>query len=157
MKSVCHSLGMKGHSKWSLDLTFYNFKSCCAKLLLFKFPLIPLIIQSQKSWSGIICLCYWSSILFLILKIIWFFIFGCVGSSLLCVGFFPVVATGDHSSLSCMGFSLWWLPLLQSTGSRCLGFNICSTRAQLLQCVHPRTRGLQWLRRAGSVVAACRF
>ena len=74
VKSVCHSFGMKSHSKWSLDLTFnlfiylfldlafYNFKSCCGKLLLFTFPLIPLIIQSQMSRSGIICLCYWSSI-----------------------------------------------------------------------------------------------
>ena len=86
VKSVCHSFGMKSHSKWSLDLTFnlfiylfldlafYNFKSCCGKLLLFTFPLIPLIIQSQMSRSGIICLCYWSSIY------LFFFILQLLGS-----------------------------------------------------------------------------
>ena len=33
-----------------------------------------------------------------------------------------VVASGDYSSLWCTGFSLRWLPLLRSTGSRCAGF-----------------------------------
>ena len=32
-----------------------------------------------------------------------------------------VVAIGGYSSLPCAGFSLWWLHLLQSTGSRCTG------------------------------------
>ena len=34
------------------------------------------------------------------------FIFGCVGSSLLRVGFSLVAASGDYSSLQCAGFSL---------------------------------------------------
>ena len=29
-----------------------------------------------------------------------------------------VAASGGYSSLQCTGFLLWWLPLLQSTGSR---------------------------------------
>ena len=29
-----------------------------------------------------------------------------------------------------VGFSLWWLLLLQSTDSKCVGFSSCSTRAQ---------------------------
>ena len=41
------------------------------------------------------------------------FIFGCVGSSLRCVG-----------------FSSRWLLLLQSTGSRLAGFSSCASRAQ---------------------------
>ena len=44
------------------------------------------------------------------------FIFGCVGSSLLC-GLSLVVASGGYSSLWGAGFSLRWLLLLQSTGS----------------------------------------
>ena len=32
-----------------------------------------------------------------------------------------VVASGGYSSLWCMGFSLWWLLLLQSMGSRVRG------------------------------------
>ena len=52
-----------------------------------------------------------------------------------------VVASGDYSSLWCTGFSLRWLLLLWSTGSRCVGFSTCGTWAQQL-----------WL--AGSVVVA---
>ena len=39
---------------------------------------------------------------------------------------------------ACPGFSLWWLLLLQSTGSRCAGFSSRSTRAQYLQLADPR-------------------
>ena len=48
------------------------------------------------------------------------FIFGCVGSSLL-RGLSLVAASGGYSSLQYTGFSLQWLLLLQSTGSRCVG------------------------------------
>ena len=43
-----------------------------------------------------------------------------------------VVASGGYSFLRCAGFSLWWLPLLQSTGSRCVGFSSCGLQA--LEC-----------------------
>ena len=43
-----------------------------------------------------------------------------------------VAASGGYSSLQCVGFSLWWLLLLQSTGSRRVGFSSCGTRALLL-------------------------
>ena len=39
------------------------------------------------------------------------------------------VVSGDCSSLWCMGFSLRWLLLLWSTGSRCAGFSSCGSRA----------------------------
>ena len=41
-----------------------------------------------------------------------------------------VAASGGYSSLWCAGFSLWWLLLLWSTGSRHVGFSSCGTRAQ---------------------------
>ena len=56
-----------------------------------------------------------------------------------------VATSGCYTSLQCVGFSLWWLLLLQSTGSRCVGFSSCGlqalacrlsscgTRAQLLR------------------------
>ena len=56
---------------------------------------------------------------------------GCVGSSLLCVGSLAVASRG-YFSLQCAGFSLQWLLLLQSTGSRHTGFNSCSMWAQQL-------------------------
>ena len=41
-----------------------------------------------------------------------------------------VVASGGYSSLRCAGFSLRWLLLLRSTGSRHEGFSSCGTWAQ---------------------------
>ena len=49
------------------------------------------------------------------------FIYGCVGSSLLCEGFSLVVASRGHSSSRCTGLSLLWPVLLRSTGSRRAG------------------------------------
>ena len=40
-----------------------------------------------------------------------------------------LVANGGYSSLRCTGFSLRWLLLLRSTGSRHVGFSSCGTRA----------------------------
>ena len=45
-------------------------------------------------------------------------------------GLSPVAASGGYSSLQCAGFSLQWLLLLRSMGSRCAGFRNCGTRAQ---------------------------
>ena len=53
-----------------------------------------------------------SFVFFFLFKFIYLFIFGCVGSSLLCVG-----------------FSLWWLLLLQSMALGCEGFSSCGSRA----------------------------
>ena len=41
-----------------------------------------------------------------------------------------VVASGGYSLLRCAGFSLRWLLLLWSMGSRYMGFSSCSTWAQ---------------------------
>ena len=57
------------------------------------------------------------------------FIFGCVGSLLLC-GLSLVAVSGGYSSLWCVGFSLSWLLLLRSMGSRHAGFSSCGMRAQ---------------------------
>ena len=43
-----------------------------------------------------------------------------------------VAASGGYSSLRCAGFSLQWLLLLQSTGSRRTGFSSCGTRASVV-------------------------
>ena len=43
-----------------------------------------------------------------------------------------VAASGGYSSLRCAGFSLRWLLLLRSTGSRRTGFSSCGTWAQKL-------------------------
>ena len=43
-----------------------------------------------------------------------------------------VAAVGGYSLLWCAGFSLQWLLLLQSTGSRRMGFSSCGMQAQQL-------------------------
>ena len=40
-----------------------------------------------------------------------------------------VAVSGDYFSLRCLGFSLRWLLLLRSTGSRHVGFSSCGSRA----------------------------
>ena len=49
-----------------------------------------------------------------------------------------VAASEGYSSLQCAGFSLWWLLLLWSMGSRHTGFSSCSTWAQKLRHAGPR-------------------
>ena len=51
-----------------------------------------------------------------------------------------VVATGGYSSLRCVCFSLQWLLLLQSTGSRCADFSSCGAQAQYLWLVGSRAQ-----------------
>ena len=59
--------------------------------------------------------------------------FGCIESLLPCVGFLKLSRVGDYPSMWCTGFSLRWLLLLRSTGSRRAGFSSCGTRAQSLR------------------------
>ena len=66
---------------------------------------------------------------FFFLNLFILFIFGCVGS-VAARGLSLVAASGGFSSLRCAGFSLRWLLLLRSTGSRRVGFSSCGTRAQ---------------------------
>ena len=66
---------------------------------------------------------------FLKIYLFYLFIFGCVGSLLLRVGFSLVAVSRGYSLFRCVGFSLRWLLLLQSTGSRRVGFSSCGSRA----------------------------
>ena len=43
-----------------------------------------------------------------------------------------VAVRGGYSSLQCRGFSLRWLLLLRSTGSRHVGFSSCGSRASVV-------------------------
>ena len=52
----------------------------------------------------------------------WVFVAAC--------GFSLVAASGGYSSLRCVGFSLQWLLLLQSMGSRWVGFSSFGAQAQ---------------------------
>ena len=51
------------------------------------------------------------------------------------MGFSLVAASRGYSSLWCTGLSLRWLLLLQSMGSRRVGFSSCGARASLLRAM----------------------
>ena len=92
-----------------------------------------------KLWGFFfVCFCFY--------KFIYLFIFGCIGSWLLRAGFSLVVAIGGYSLLQHMAFSLRWLLLLWSTGSRCVGFSSCDMWASVVV--------VRELQSAGSVVVA---
>ena len=63
------------------------------------------------------------------------FIFGRAGSLLLCTGFLSSCGRRDVLWLLCVGFSLHWLLLLWSTGSRCTSFSSYHLRARPLSPV----------------------
>ena len=73
--------------------------------------------------------CYFIVVFFKYINL-FIFIFGCIWSSLLRAGFSLVAASRGYSSLRRADFSLQWLLLLQSMGSRRVGFSSCGTRAQ---------------------------
>ena len=64
------------------------------------------------------------------------------------------MASRGYSSFRCSVFSLWWLLLLQSTGSRLMGFSICSTQTQYL-CLMGSRKGLSNVVHRLSCSVAC--
>ena len=86
---------------------------------------------------------------FPLINFIYLFIYGCIRSLLLCAGFLQLRRAGSTLALPRTGFSLWWLLLLWSTGSRRVGFSSCGMRAQQLWCtglIAPRHVGSSWTR-----------
>ena len=79
----------------------------------------------------------------IVMLFIYLFSYGCVGSSFLRAGFLQLWRGRGYSLLRCAGFSLQWPLLLQSTGSRCVGFSSCGTWAQQLWPTGSRARAQQ--------------
>ena len=94
------------------------------------YPYVVISYHLLKGWFVSIFTNYIYLLVDKIFKVYFFFFFGCIGSSLLYTGFSLIAASGGYSSLRCAGFSLQWLLLLWSTGSRCVGFSSCGTQAQ---------------------------
>ena len=102
-------------SKLKLPVMFFNIgKSSQAVLVLSDFTnlfRICLTFPLEFVW-------HFPTYLFIYFKLVFLFIFDCAGSLLLCTVF---SSCSEHKLLSsywCTGFSLWWLLLSQSTGSR---------------------------------------
>ena len=84
-------------------------------------------------------------ILFPFLIFIYYFTFECSESLLLLCGLsLKEMVNGGYFSLRIMGFSFWWLLLLQSTGSRLSGFSSCITQAWQLGLTNSRAEAQQF-------------
>ena len=98
-------------------LTYKFLCRCMYSILLGKYLEVELL-------DHIIVLCltfFFKFILFIYFWLRWVFLAACV--------LFLVAASGGYFSLRCVGFSLRWLLLLQSTGSRHVSFHSCGMRA----------------------------
>ena len=88
--------------------------------------------MSKTIFMGSSCLRVFLKIIFLVYFIYLFIYFWLRWVFLAACGLSLVAASGGYSSLWCAGFSLLWLLLLRSTGSKCTGFSSCGTWAQQL-------------------------
>ena len=82
-----------------------------------------------ESESGQESVCQESVCFFFFIYLIYLFL-AVLGLCCCVQAFSSCSESGGYSSLWCAGFSLRWLLLLRSTGSRCAGFSSCGTRAQ---------------------------
>ena len=95
-------------------VAFYIHQLLLSPNLILDFPVLSIFMATTLSISSSFHMYIYS-----FLKNV--FIFGCAGSSLLCTG--HLWSRESRTTLPCgAGFSLQWLLLLQSVGSRALGF-----------------------------------
>ena len=90
--------------------------------LIYNVVLISALQQSDSHINVYICIFFSFINLFTYIWLHWV--------SVAVRGLSLVAASGGYSWLQCAGFSLRWLLLLQSTGSRRVVFSSCGTRAQ---------------------------
>ena len=92
---------------------------------------------------GLLNLCYKLEIYFKKFFLILFIYFWLCWVFVAVRGLSLVAVSGGYSSLRFARFSLRWLLLLRSTGSRCVGFSSCGTRAQQLWLMGSRAQAQQ--------------
>ena len=95
-----------------------------AILFFFSFFFLGKFLSPQRFYKSVPVYLFIFLNLFFYFWLCWFYI-AARGLSL-------VAGSRGYSSLWCAGFSLRWLLLLQSTGSRCTVFSSCGTWAQYL-------------------------
>ena len=117
-----------------VDVQYYiSYRCTIQRFTIFK-GYIPFIVIIKDWLCSLYCTIYPCSLfyfLFLFLKYIYLFIYFWLRWVFVAARRLSLVAvSGGYSSLQCAGFSLWWLLLLRSTGSRCMAFTSCSMQAQ---------------------------
>ena len=120
--------------KWWLYATICNQKSHIFFCLWFFFSHFEHDVPRYRFFGVYPSLCSLSFLdlfcfVFLINLFIYFIYFWLRWVFVAACGLSLVVVSGGCSSLWCAGFSLRWLLLLRSTGSRCAGFSSCCLQA----------------------------
>ena len=103
-----------------LVLTYLKTGSLYLLTTFIQFPLLPSPASGNHK-SDLFFIIFLKFILFIYFWLHWVFV-AARGLSL-------VAASGGYSSLQCVGFSLWWLLLLRSSGFRPVGFSSCGSWA----------------------------
>ena len=99
---------------------------------LFSVTLITSFMEGITLWLFLMCICTYLSFLNSLFSfyLFSFYLFFWLHYIFVVVhGLSLVAASGGYSLLWCAGFSLWWLLLLRSMGSRCAGFSSCGSWA----------------------------
>ena len=134
-RPVCNlRLGSSKHESWSSPSSLKFLLGCslsAAAYSSFSISSCPCIFNCYQFSRQVLGsrVRVWALVITLHLKKN-YFIFGCVGVFVAARRLSLVVENGGYSSLRCTGFSLRWLLLLRSMGSRHTGFSSCGTRAQ---------------------------
>ena len=110
-------------------LPIFNWVVCRFVIYLYKFFIFWICLLSntciakifQQSDLSFCFLFFYKFIYFIYFWLHWVFIAVCRLSL--------VAVSGGYSSSRCTGFSLWWLLLLRSRGSRHAGFSSCGAQA----------------------------
>ena len=110
-------------------LVLLNVQSLCLSFLetlwsFFTSAMSPFIVFDSLQISSLSFISFFLILFFIYFWLRWVFVAEC-GPSL-------VAASGGSFLLRCAGFSLWWLLLLQSMGSRCAGFSSCGVWASVV-------------------------
>ena len=107
-------------------------KLCTANILMYFLSITFTKLESYTIYNFVACffhLQYHEHFSVTLINLFYLFYFWLHWVFLAACRFSLVVVSGGYSSWCCAGFSLQWLLLLWSTGSRCAGFSSCGSRA----------------------------
>ena len=105
--------------------------------------LVNLLSSSNQGENKLPLFSMLFSFLFFFFRFIFNFIYFWLCWVFIASGGLSLVSASGSYSLPCTDFSLWWLLLLQSMGSRHAGFSSCGTQAQQLWFASSRAQTQQ--------------
>ena len=109
---------------WNYFFSKHQFSKC-------SFHMFVCLLTYCLSWTNRLIVCVCMCVLMCFILFICLFIYFWLRWVFVAARRLSLVAVSrGYSLLRCAGFSMWWLLLLWSTGSRCVGFSSCGAWAQ---------------------------